>query len=204
MRAKERAGGALRLVNAGLSRSERAFRDCSKLPVREARPDDAAALGAIHVRAWLATYRGLIRDHVLDALDEVTSGERWHRALTEPLPPGRHVLVVVDSETDSAPPAGFAIVGPDRDGEPKTGELQAINLDPAAWGKGLGRELLTAATELLAGDGFGEAVLWVVAGNTRARRFYERAGWVPDGRQKTDPSLGTVEVRYRRSLVSGG
>jgi len=42
----------------------------------------------------------------------------------------------------------------------------------------------------------------VLEGNTRARRFYELAGWIPDGAEKDDDMAGTTirEVRYRREL----
>jgi RimJ/RimL family protein N-acetyltransferase len=47
-----------------------------------------------------------------------------------------------------------------------------------------------------------EAELWVLPGNHRARRFYEVAGWVADGAQRTDEVVGVLvsEVRYRRRL----
>ena len=40
--------------------------------------------------------------------------------------------------------------------------------------------------------------------NPRARRFYEREGWVLDGERKGDEFLGVAvtEVRYRRLLVA--
>ena len=39
----------------------------------------------------------------------------------------------------------------------------------------------------------------MLKGNDRAGRFYERAGWRPDGQQKTtSTAVGSyVEVRYR-------
>ncbi|MBA3410314.1 MAG: hypothetical protein H0U15_05600, partial [Geodermatophilaceae bacterium] len=51
---------------------------------------------------------------------------------------------------------------------------------------------------------FREAVLWVANGNSRARRFYEAAGWAADGTERTDDSFGPPidEVCYRRSLPS--
>jgi hypothetical protein len=61
-----------------------------------------------------------------------------------------------------------------------------------------------------ADEGYREAILWVLAGNERARRFYEAAGWTLDGAQKTEhiggagaaAGAGTTvtEVRYRRTL----
>jgi RimJ/RimL family protein N-acetyltransferase len=44
-------------------------------------------------------------------------------------------------------------------------------------------------------------VLWVLKDNTRARRFYERAGFAPDGATHVLEGLGGVtEVRYRLAL----
>jgi hypothetical protein len=47
-------------------------------------------------------------------------------------------------------------------------------------------------------------VLWVLPANARARRFYEIAGWVADGSERTMEVLGVVvpEVRYRRRSTS--
>ena len=57
-----------------------------------------------------------------------------------------------------------------------------------------------------AGDGHAEAVLWVVAGNARARRFYERYGWVPAGVERAEEvAVGVLvtEARYRTALAPG-
>ncbi|WP_430787700.1 hypothetical protein [Actinoplanes sp. G11-F43] len=49
------------------------------------------------------------------------------------------------------------------------------------------------------------AILWVLESNARARRFYEAAGWVPDGAVKVDSSRGFPmrEVRCRRTAIGG-
>jgi RimJ/RimL family protein N-acetyltransferase len=51
---------------------------------------------------------------------------------------------------------------------------------------------------------YDRAWLAVVAGNARARRFYERAGWAADGTQKANEAFGVSfdEVRYRRRSTS--
>lgn len=172
--------------------------------VRAAAPDDAGALGLVHVRAWQAAYRGVMPDDFLDGLDPVERGNMWARALGAARP-GSSRLVVSTEPGDH--PVGFAIVGPVRDAEASgsgLGELYAINLDPEAWGLGLGRELLAAATTELRRLRFDEAVLWVATGNSRARRFYEVAGWNLDGTERTDDSFGPPvdEARYRRSLLT--
>ena len=75
-------------------------------------------------------------------------------------------------------------------------------LDPSAWSRGLGRQLMDSSVEELRRLGYREAVLWVLDSNQRARRFYEIAGWSADGGAKEDDSRGFVlrEVRYGRSL----
>lgn len=165
-------------------------------------------MGRVHIAAWQVAYRGLMPDDFLEGLDGAVRGGRWHGALSAGPGEGRYqegeleglALVV---EGDDGEVAGISVVGPPRRSEPPSvGELWMINLDPGAWGMGLGRALLAAATEALRTMGFEEAVLWVLSGNVRARRFYERAGWEPDGAQHEDRTRGfeVIEVRYRRAL----
>ena len=70
-------------------------------------------------------------------------------------------------------------------------------------GHGLGAVLLRRTEQRLARCGFVEATLWVLTGNERGRRFYERHGWRPDGASKRERLWeATVdEVRYRKPLV---
>ncbi len=166
--------------------------------IRDAVPDDAEALGRVHVRAWQAAYRGVFTDAYLDGLDPKERAKAWRERLEGPRGAGKRTLVVCSDEL-----VGFASVGPDRDGA-GVGELYAINLDPDSWGKGAGRSLLRAATEALAVLGHTEAVLWVVRTNARARRFYEGAGWRPDGAEEVREVFGqrADEVRYRIALVT--
>ncbi len=163
---------------------------------RDAVAGDADALGRVHVRAWQAAYRGVFTDAYLDGLDVLERATAWRQRLERPADPAKRVLVVC--EDGGAAPVGFAGIGPDREGL-GLGELYAINLDPDAWGRGAGRVLLAAATRALGLLGHEEAVLWMVRGNDRARRFYEAAGWRADGAEERREVLGATadEVRYR-------
>ena len=93
---------------------------------------------------------------------------------------------------------GFVNVGESRD-LPGEGELYAIYVHPDDWGSGAGPALMRVAHDWL-DRRFSSAVLWVFEDNPRARRFYEREGWVADDR-RTEVIRGveTVEVRYRLS-----
>src|SRR5262249_61767409 len=81
-------------------------------------------------------------------------------------------------------------------------ELSALHVDPDAWGTGIGRALIAQARADLAAAGADEAQLWVLAGNTRADRFYARDGWTTDGTRRSDTVWGVSvdEIAYRRPL----
>jgi RimJ/RimL family protein N-acetyltransferase len=170
--------------------------------VRPARVEDAAEIAAVHVASWQAGYRGLIPQDYLDGLDPDVWSTRRIRRLEQIDWSREGCLVVAD---DDGQLAGFTHVGPARDDDTDPaliGEVYAIYLAPPAWDKGLGRELMTAGLAELANRGYSEATLWVLNTNERARRFYQAAGFEPDGAVKVDDSRGfqLAEVRYRRPL----
>ena len=92
----------------------------------------------------------------------------------------------------------------DEDAGPECGEVSAIYALADAWGRGVGRALMDAALAGLASGGFTEVMLWVLEGNERAIRFYERAGFQPDGATKIDNTRGFAlhELRYHRPVVA--
>jgi len=151
--------------------------------------DDADAVGEVHVRAWQSAYRGVMPDDYLDGLRAQDHATRWREHLMAPSSDG-HLLVVVDDHRV----VGFASLGParDRDAPCDIGQLYAINLDPDVWGRGLGRALLSVATERLRALGYVEAVLWGVPDNQRARRLYESEGWSDDNLRRDDEVFGVA------------
>jgi len=74
----------------------------------------------------------------------------------------------------------------------------AIYLEREAAGHGVGRALFAYIVDDLRQQGYTDATLWVLDGNTRARRFYEAAGWHSDGETKMEerPGARLHEVRY--------
>jgi GNAT superfamily N-acetyltransferase len=169
------------------------------LTVRHARAGDAPALGLVHVRAWQAAYRGQLPDDYLDGLRPEQRQAGWERGLRRDRTHDPALVAERDGHV-----VGFAVLRAAEDPQ-DAGELSAINVDPDHWGTGAGRTLLAAAHAELARLGYAEAVLWVLPGNRRARRFYEVAGWVADGAERTAEILGVTvaEVRYRRRLGGG-
>ncbi|MBA2255174.1 MAG: GNAT family N-acetyltransferase [Chloroflexi bacterium] len=65
--------------------------------------------------------------------------------------------------------------------------LEGLYVDPEAWGSGAAGALHDHAVEALRAAGITMARLWVLEHNQRARRFYERRGWRPDGSTRIVP-----------------
>ena len=74
----------------------------------------------------------------------------------------------------------------------------------SAWGSGAARGLMDVPREWFTQDGYATAMLWVLRSNPRARRFYEREGWRPEGtRVHTIRDTAVEETLYRLALVGG-
>jgi GNAT superfamily N-acetyltransferase len=165
------------------------------MDVRLATAADADGVEAVRVHAWRAAYRHVFPPDDLDALP--VDPERWRTRLHVPPPGWTTFVAAVDGRV-----VGFASVGPSRD-EDGLGELFAIYVEPDAWSTGAGRALMERAEEQLRSE-YDVATLWVLEDNPRARSFYERAGWAPDGARKAEERFGVraPEVRYRKELRS--
>jgi GNAT superfamily N-acetyltransferase len=166
--------------------------------IRRGEMADARGIAVVHVRSWQAAYRGLVPQAYLDGMSVDQRQAVWEELLTAAAWPRRGVVVA----DEDGPITGFASFCPTRDGEADVGEIAAIYLVPEVWGTGTGRRLMAAALDVLGQAGYSQATLWVLESNARARRFYEAAGWRPDGATKRDVREGFTldEVRYRRAL----
>jgi ribosomal protein S18 acetylase RimI-like enzyme len=169
--------------------------------IREARPEDAARIAEIHVRAWQEAYRGIMPDDFLAALLVAPERvERWRETLAR----GDRTVLVAE---EAGGMAGWVIGGASRDADapPRTAEVYAINIDPAVWRRGAGRSLMQHVCARFRGAGHDRVTLWVLAENQAARRFYLCLGFTCDdtaGGRKTVSFGGRelIEVRYSLRL----
>lgn len=168
--------------------------------VRPAVPDDAEAIVDVHVRGWQWAYDGLVPAGHLADLDAARAGraERYRQRLADG---SVRTLVVLDADGRVI---GFANCGGYRIGQDDSrpvegeGKVYAIYVDPAVAGTGAGRALMDAAVGRLSAQGLRPIHLWVLEDNARARRFYERYGFVLAGDRSTI-TIGDAdlpEVRY--------
>lgn len=170
--------------------------------IRAAGPDDVAAIESVRVAGWRVAYRGLVPDEILD---NMSAGDAVHPHGAHGLAARREALArtgvfALLAEDADARPAGYCVGGPDRD-LPYGGEIYALYVLPEHWSTGLGRELLRQGVAELRAAGHTDGCLWVLEGNARARRFYERAGLTTTGeRRMLDMGRPVPEVRYRIDL----
>ncbi|MFE2539544.1 GNAT family N-acetyltransferase [Actinacidiphila glaucinigra] len=163
--------------------------------VRVMTRDDIDAVAAVRVRGWQTAYAGIVPQSYLDAMDARADAERrkeWFDA------GGKRVDNLV--ATDGGEVTGWAALGPYR-GEPddaEVGELYAIYVRPDRIGRGTGRALMAAVRARAGERGFRSLRLWVLADNAQALRFYERAGFAPDGTDQIEMYDGVPlkELRY--------
>lgn len=174
--------------------------ETAQMRIRPATLDDAPAIAAVHVASWQGAYRGVFPDEVLDGPEFAANRLRlWEQLLSEHAPGSVNLVAEHDGRA-----VGLLHARPTRDEDAGAGtaEVVAIYAAPDSWGTGAGRALRSGALDALRDGGFSDVTLWALDSNERARRFYELAGFAPDGATKEDVMAGTPirEVRYRRAL----
>ena len=142
-------------------------------------------------------YDGLFDPAFLARRDAGRSTAMWQRVMAE----GMSIVLVAER---GGALVGFAGCGASRDGDVAgAGELYAMYIDPGTYRTGVGSALMARVLDELAAAGYDEAILWVLDRNDRARPFYERWGWRPDGASKDEPNGDApplTDLRYRRPL----
>jgi GNAT superfamily N-acetyltransferase len=190
--------------------------------IRSASTADAAQIAAVMRDSWFAAYDGIIAPAIIDRATAPDGGARVRQSFR--MRPWQRVIAAVARQpertrADTAAPdiVGYASFGPERDvldmpwpypltsagsgGE--VAELYALYVHPAWWSTGIGRALMDQVLAKVGATGYRCITLWVLEANARARRFYQRAGFIPDGaRHVLDDLGGVTEIRYRRVLSS--
>ena len=161
----------------------------SSVTIRPAREQDAEAIAEIWRSGWLDAHL----EHVPQALADVRTEESFATRAAARIP-GTTV-----ASLDGAV-VGFVMVVDD--------EVEQVYVAAAARGTGVADALIREAESQVLAGGHEKAWLAVVAGNARARAFYERAGWVDEGGFDYEAAVegGTIAVPCRRytKLVKPG
>jgi ribosomal protein S18 acetylase RimI-like enzyme len=184
--------------------------------IRAGSAADAAQVAAVQRESWFAAYADIIAPAVIDRVTLPDNGARVRQSFRTR--PRQRMLLAADTAAtgpDASEVVGYALYGPETDvlnapwphpltadgAGGRVAELYALYVRPAWWSTGTGRALMEQVLARSAAAGYRSITLWVLRDNQRARRFYERAGFAPDGATNVLTGLGgVIEVRYRRHL----
>ena len=142
------------------------------ITIRPAVAKDALAIAWVRIDCWRTTYRGLVPDAYLEAMDLDASTESWNRVLAA----GPNTASVFIAE-DGGQVVGFAAGNMLK--EPRhelNAELTAIYLRRDYQRAGVGRRLVDSVARAQRAHGANGLIVWVIAGNQGARAFYESLG----------------------------
>ena len=155
--------------------------------IRDAQPGDADSVA----RIWHTGWRDGHLDHVAPQLVELRTAESFAQRAAD------RVAGTRVAEVDGAL-AGFVMVVDD--------EFEQVYVSAEHRGAGVSDALMADAERQVSANGHQIAWLAVVAGNARARRFYERQGWCDAGLfdyAASDGAGGKISVpshRYEKHL----
>lgn len=168
--------------------------------IRRMTVEDCDAVARVRVSGWRYAYAGLMPQSYLDAMSAGEYAERLRGFLSDGPDTTAHLVAERGGGV-----VGWACYGPCRDdGASATqGEVYALYVAPDEMATGVGRALMAELTSRAEARGLSELLLWVVEENHRARRFYEKAGFAPDGLEESYEVAGVrvPEVRYARELA---
>ena len=168
----------------------------NRIIIRRATADDAYGFAHVLCSSWKSAYSHILTS---EELERNTNAEKRAALLKQWIPSGYgQYFIAYDNEK----PCGVCSVCPSRDEDMQGfGEVVAIYTLAEYWGNNVGKMLMDAAVRELESQGFGGIMLWAFEENRRARRFYEKYGFVFDGIYKDSSFTDAKEVRYRLERI---
>lgn len=151
-----------------------------KIRVKQLENADLAQAGAVYAASWRYSHAEICSAAFLEAHTAQVMAQRLDAARRE----GRMVLL---ARADDAA-AGVAVIDTERR------EVAQLYVQPCFFATSVAQMLMEAA---LAHLGEGEITLTVMNSNARARRFYEKCGFVFTGEEKViNAQRGLSELHY--------
>lgn len=155
--------------------------------LRPARIEDTEAIAAIWYEGWRDAHLGNVPDELIAVRPPESFDVRAAQRIDDTV-----VAIIADQV------AGFVMTLDD--------EVDQVYLSRHHRGTGVAATLLLAAEQRIHANGHSRAWLAVVPGNTRARAFYARNGWIDEGlfsHQAPGPD-GPVSVPAHRYIKQLG
>lgn len=146
--------------------------------------DDRFEISRIYEKSWRFAYKDIIPE---DYLEGIPVG-RWVPCLDRE---DVHTLVLIEDDMFIGTSSYCESRFPAFDG---WGEIISIYFLPEYIGKGYGEKLLNAVVNELERLGYRDIFLWALEENDRARKFYEKEGFLLSNHYLND-NIGGKELR---------
>ena len=134
----------------------------SEMTLRKALPEDVPTIAEIWHLGWRNGHLGFVSQELIEARHEDSFRTRAAKRVNDT------TLAVVQGQI-----GGFVMV--------VDNEVEQLYVSALHRGEGVADMLMADAERRIKDAGYSSAWLAVVAGNARARRFYERRGWSDGG-----------------------
>ncbi len=160
--------------------------------VLKATEDVAEELGFIHATSYRRAYRGIVPDNILAEYTPQKRAAAFRQAIAKD-----EDEIYLFKVNHSA--VGFAVLNkhPHYPGAAEDeAEINALFFLPDFWGMDAASRALAFCFNRLRLLGYKRATVWVMEGNDRARRFFEKNGFLPTG-EKRAIQIGLYLVEHQ-------
>jgi N-acetylglutamate synthase-like GNAT family acetyltransferase len=163
--------------------------------IRKAIINDASRIAEIHTFGWRSAYRGIVSDIYLFTKMSVENGiHKFQEAIENQI---EETYIYEESNIVK----GFMTIGKCRNYDKKNSfELWGLYIEPLMKNNGIGSLMIKYCEEIALERGFDENVLWTLKQNILGRKFYEKHGYITDGKEELLEHINSVEIRYVKSL----
>jgi GNAT superfamily N-acetyltransferase len=169
-----------------------------QVSIRPATIDDAGASAAILCRTWQSAFMNILSPEELARGTDINARVAMFRLILSS--GGGYYIAYYDNA-----PCGILSFGKSRDTDKSdAAEIISVYTLENYWGKGVGTAMIEFALTELDHRGYRQVLLWVFEKNERARRFYEKMGFTPEGARKEGRFGNVTEIRYVKVFPVSG
>lgn len=163
------------------------------ITIRKATPGDEKILAHIQTESWKAAFAGILSPEELEQSTNLERAEQMYHMILRRKDCNNAIEFVANQ------PHCIAAWGKNRyDLGDSVGELICIHSLQDNWAKGYGSAMMQYVLTELQQAQYETVILWVFEANTRARRFYEKHGFILTEQKKETDSVS--ELMYMKRL----
>lgn len=161
--------------------------------IRKVKIDDANTLALIQTESWKSAFKEILSKEDLEKYTDINSAINLYNKLLKENIANGFILTINEI------PHCMAYWDKSRDEEMKGyAEIICIHSLCNNWRKGYGTEMMNYILKDIKNSGFNKVMLWVFKENHRARKFYEKHGFILT--EKTQKFSDYIEVMYFKNL----